>query len=231
MAVRRLTPPDLDWLVERLDARRRALTPFAPVYWRPAPDARTRHRDYLAFLLSEGGAVGFRTDDDLIVAQPRGLGWLIDDAAVADDKWDSDALQLWEALRSEVAGSMRWTCPVPERARLDFAESRGFRRTESWWHHHTSGELSTVDGDGLVHVAGASARLVPAPPVYAPGGPILFLTDVRDPASALGQALSTSRRCGSPVVVVSQPAADSTLGEQLEAHDFTRHCDFLDGSV
>jgi hypothetical protein len=218
----------MDWVVERLAARRTALASHAPVYWRPAPDAEARHRAYLELLLEDGGAIGFRTATGLVLAQPRGPGWLVDDAAVEDDRWSSDGAELWAALRPELQGPTQWVCPVPETSRRELVESLGFVLAESWWHRDVVGDLLTAETDHAVSVDGASARLVQAPPVYSPGGPILFLDDVRDPTLALEQAVSEAPMLGSPVVVVSQPPGNAVLVEQLQARGFQRHCDFMD---
>jgi hypothetical protein len=235
VAVRAITPADLDWMVERLARRRRALTDYAPVYWRRAPDAEPRHRAFLGFLLGEGGAIGVRTRDGFLLAQPRDLGWLVDDAVVPADRWASDGVRLWESLREDLDGSVRWVCPVPETPRRDFVAGLGLDLVESWWHRDVIGAPSAVvadvPADGVADVVGAAARLVLPPPIYSPGGPVLFLTDVQDPAAALGAALHEARSLGSPVVVVSQPADDEALVGALEAHDFRRHCDFLEGWV
>src|SRR4051794_26899615 len=164
VVVRRIGPHDLDWMVERLSHRRRALTPHAAVLWRPAPDAEERHSGYLRLLLDEGGAIGFRTTANLILAQRRGAGWMVDDVAVADRDWQTDGAELWDALRDELAGSVRWVCPVPESGSREFAESRGFELAESWWHRDVIGELSTRRADVAVDVDGATAQLVHAPP-------------------------------------------------------------------
>jgi hypothetical protein len=231
VVARRVTPLDVEWIVERLADRRRSLAAFAPTYWRPASDARLRHREFLRFLLGDGGAVGFRTDDSVVLAQPRAHGWLVDDAAVADAEWESEGAELWDALRSKISGSLRWVCPVPERERLDFVGRSGFELVESWWHRDIEAESTSGNDGGVVRVVGAVARLVPAPPVYEPGGPILFLTDVQKPDEALGDAVGKASVLGSPVVVVSQPAGDGSLAKRLEAHGFGRHCDFLDGQA
>ena len=91
--------------------------------------------------------------------------------------------------------------------------------------------MSSGDDAGVVRVVGAAARLVPAPPVYEPGGPILFLTDVQEPQAALVDAVRRASMLGSPVVVVSQPSGDGSVAKKLEAHGFRRHCDFLDGQA
>lgn len=227
MRVRRLGPSDLDWAAGRLARRRAALVPFAPVFWRPSVDAEQRHREFLTSLL-ENGAVGFRTDDDLVLAHPRGDGWVVDDAAVAADRWESAGRALWEATSGEVSGPVRWVCPVPEPARLAFVRRQGFEVVESWWHHDTAGPLAAPHPDP--DISGAHARLVPAPPVYAPGGPILFLTRVADPAAALVDARARAAGLGAPVVVVGQQSGEAHLVSALESAGFVRHCDFLESA-
>lgn len=230
MTVRRLGIDDVDWAVARLAERRSLLVPFAPVYWRPAPNAADRHREFLRYLLGDGGAVGFRTDADLILAQPRDKGWVIDDAAVANDAWDGDGEALWQAVRGSLTGPVRWVCPVPEPTRLRFALAHGFETVESWWHWNVP-EVVCAVRDGDPSVTGASAQLVPAPPVYAPGGPVLLLTGVENPRAAVADATQRAARLGSPVVVVSQLPGDEVLGVELENAGFRRHCDFLQGSA
>lgn len=55
------TLADLDWIVALLARRRRPLVSYAPIFWRPAPDASTHHRAYLEYLLVDGGAHAYRT--------------------------------------------------------------------------------------------------------------------------------------------------------------------------
>ena len=231
VSVDRLQPDDVDWIVDRLDDRRERLVAYAPAYWRPAPDAKLRHRIFIEYLLAEAGAVGLRCNDGLLLSQPRGSGWLVDDAVVAEDKWEADGAELWAALVDSVSGPMRWVCPASEPQRRAFVTARGFDLAESWWHREVDVPVTAVDVAEQVNVVGASARLVQAPPVYAPGGPILFLTAVSRRHVALGSAVTQAPRLGSPVIVVSQSPGDSELATELTAAGFTHHCDFLEGVV
>jgi hypothetical protein len=226
MDVRPLTVNDVAWAVSRLGDRRAQLEPFAPVFWRPAADAEQRHREFLTYLLTDGGGVGFRTDTALMIAQPAKLGWVIDDAAVHDDTWTGDGEGLWRAVTATVSGHIRFVCPVPETARQKFARSKGFRRVTSWW--HWNGPVTKpAAANNEPSVPGASASLVPAPPIYDPGGPILFLTEVQDSERALAAARLQAQVVGSPVVVVDQPVDNDALDAALTANGFIRHCDFL----
>jgi hypothetical protein len=80
-------------------------------------------------------------------------------------------------------------------------------------------------------VHGATAEYVQAPPDYDPGGEILFLRQVTDPAPALASAQHKAAAQGNPLVVVSQQVGDEALVEALGAAGFRRHCDFVTGRV
>lgn len=229
--VRQLTPDDLDWAVAVLARRRAALIPYAPVYWRPAPSAATIHRAHLHHVITEAGGLGFRTDDALLIAVPGRRGWTIDDAAVPDGGWDCVGPRLWAAFASRVDGDMvRFVCPAPESGRRHFAASLGLEVVESWWHLEVSREQGAT-GVGHPKVDGATAVHVQAPPVYDPGGEVLFLSRVTDPARALASAEHRAAVQGNPLVVVSHSSGDQALVEALEAAGYRRHCDFVQGRV
>jgi hypothetical protein len=227
--VRALAAEDLDWAVGELGRRRVALVPYAPVFWRPAEGGRAAHRRFLGHLLDRGG-LGFRTDTGLLVAAPRPGGWTVDDLVVPAGEWMTTGRALWTAFATRATGSVRVVCPVPEPDRAGFARARGLVLADSWWHRDVPAAGRPTDG-GVPSVDGAESRLVAAPPVYDPGGPVLYLAEVRDAARALLAAAGEAARLGSPVVVVNQPAADRALAEALAAGGYRRHCDYLDGSV
>jgi hypothetical protein len=231
VTVRELRTADLDWVVERLATRRAGLVPFAPVYWRPARDADQVHRRFLESVLGRG-VVGFRTDDSVMIAAPgRGGSWTVDDASVGGDQWAGDGQLLWNAVCAAIGGGqVRLVCPAPEPERRRFAEEQGLRLRTSWW-HATVGAAGRARSDGRPDVDGATATLVPAPPIYDPGGPILFLTDVRDASRALASAREEAARLGAPVVVVDQPATDHALDAVLTGTEFYCHCGFFTGTI
>lgn len=201
------------------------------MYWRPAPSARAVHRAHLRHVITEAGGLGFRTDDALLIAVPGRRGWTIDDAAVPDGGWDFVGRRLWAAFASQVDGdAVRFVCPVPEPERLHLAVSLGLEVVESWWHMEVS---QSADGEPArdPEVDGATAVRVQAPPVYDPGGDILFLTQVTDPVRALVSGRHEAAAQGNPLLVVSQMVGDQALVEALEASGFRRHCDFVQGRV
>jgi len=227
-----VTSADLDWIVEVLEERRRPLVKQAPVFWRPAPDAAAQSRRFFEYLLTEGGARAFRTDDAVLIATPRGEGWLVDDMYVPGEGWaDGDGKHLWDALSSEVGGcDIRFVCPTYEVHRAEFARASGLQVAESWWLR----ELDTAGGEAGVHVQlpGAVAITVSAPPVYAPLGPNLFLPEEpRDPSTAISAAVDTAAELGCAGVVVNVVSGADALSSVLRDAQFRRHCDYFTGSL
>ena len=225
MAATAVTPDDLDWLVGALRRRREALVPHAPVFWRPAPNADARHRAYLHHLLTEGGARAWRTSTSVLVAARRSAGWLVDDLHVDGA---SDAVDLWNAFASSCGGDdVRLVAPAYERERTAQAVAAGLEVVESWWLL----ELASGGGEPGVSadLTGADAVTVAAPPVYAPPGPMLVLSDVTDGA-ALPAAVAQAPALGCAGVVVAQKVGDA-FGPALAGLGFRRHCDFFEGVV
>lgn len=225
---RRMTNSDLEWAVDLLTRRREALVPFAPVYWAPVPDARDRHREFLRGHLNGEipGAVGIRTDHAVLfgLARPDDT-LLLDDVAVTDESyWDPDGRAL--ILAAARGRRVRFVCPTPEAARRACAESLGLATVEAWWHREL--ELTGHPGVGALEVAGAEVRLVDAPPIYAPGGPIAFVTAFDD-AGSLEAAEAIGAAHGAVLSVVSQRAGAEQLERVLSARRYVRHCEFLEG--
>lgn len=225
------TIADLDWIVTVLARRREPLAKQAPVFWRPAPDAAAKHRAFIEYLLTDGGARGYRTDHAVLIAAPRGGGWLVDDFYVPGDRFGGDGLQLWNALANDVGGSeVRFVSPTYEHHRAKFARGAGLAITESWWLR----ELDAAGGDPNVRVQlpGAEAITVSAPPVYAPPGPILFLPSApRDPSEAIPAAVDKATELGCASIVVNVIPGDDELAGTLRDAGFRQHCDYYTGTV
>lgn len=232
MAARVVTVDDVDWVVAALGRRRAPLVEHAPVFWRPAVDATERHRDFITHLITDGGARAYRTQASVLIATPRGDGWLIDDAAVKDGRWcGGDGVTLWNALASDVAGAQaRFVSPTYEGERGEFAQAAGLRLDASWW-------LLELEGSGggqagiQVRLPGADAVTVAAPPVYAPPGPILFLPGTDDPAPALLAVRDRAQQLGCAAIVVNQGAKVARLTDHLASGGFRRHCDYYAGAI
>ena len=232
MTVSVATPEDLDWIVAVLTQRREPLVECAPVFWQPAPDAEVKHRAFIAYLLTEDGAKAYRTDDSVLIAAPRGDGWLIDDAYIQGELWASgDGRDLWNAFDADCRGAeVRLVCPTYEQARAEFAQAVGLALAESWWLM----ELPNSGGGeaaAQVTLPGADAITVGAPPVYAPPGPILLLRNVTNTDLALPAAISKAPEFGCAAIVVNETAAADGLARSLAAAGFRQHCDFYTGIV
>lgn len=196
------------------------------------PDGRVKHRDFIAYLLTEAGAKGYRTDDAVLIAAPRGDGWLIDDAYVPREQWaGGDGHQLWNALVVDCSGAaVRFVCPTYERARGVFARAVGLALTESWWLLEMQG-CGGGDAGRDIALPGARALTMGPPPVYAPPGPILFLPAPTAAARAVPAAVEQAPYLGCAAVVVNQRADDHALVTVLRRAGFRQHCDYYSGTI
>lgn len=230
MTVAPASPADLDWIIARLAERRAPLTALAPIYWSPAPDAAERHRAFIEYLITDGGGLAYRTTDSVLVASPRGDGWLVDDLHVHDWHWTTEGIELWNALAADRRGhDVRFVCPTYESDRAEFALSIGLGVAETWWLI----ELGSGGGEPRVNVPlpGADAITVGAPPVYAPPGPMLFLPSPEDASSAVPAALAKAPELGCAGVVVNQTASDQDMAQILRAAGLRPHCNYFTGTI
>lgn len=226
---RPLTSADLAWVVELASARRADIESFAPRFWKPAQDASRTHAAFLGSLIAEPDVLSIRTDHGFLFGRPRSGALVVDDMATEDDAfWSLDGEEL---LRSAgQGGRLRLVCPVPETLKASAATAVGLSVAESWWHRDLPHVLSSPpDSEELgVRVDGAVGRLVPAPPVYAPGGPVLLVASLTDP-NALSVIEDEAARRGAPVSVVSQKPDDDRLAELLTSAGYKRTTDYYEG--
>lgn len=230
--MRAVTADDLDWVVVALDERRKLLTAHAPIFWHPSQHAVRIHRSYLARLLTQAGARGYRTDTAVLIAAPSPPGWIVDDALVPQERWDTpDADALWRAFTADCSGDpVRFVCPRYEQERGAFAIRVGLTLAESWWLKELPGSQGGQAGL-TVDLPGASAFTTAAPPVYAPPGPMLFLPEVANPQTAIPAALSEAPRRGCAGIVISQRPDQATLADELRGTSFRQHCDYYAGNL
>lgn len=206
--VRPLTADDLDWVVDLTRERRARLVPKAPRFWRPAADAAARHRAFLAHLVADPGAVTLRTEHGCLVGIERAGRLVVDDMVVdPPEHWVTEGVRLLEHARG--AGPLRFVVAAGERERMEVALGLGLEPAEVWWHRdlEPATGLNVVVEDPAISVAGATGQLVPAPPVYDPGGPVLLVTSVES-ADALTRLQQSAARRGATVAVVAQHPAD-----------------------
>lgn len=221
--VRPLTLDDLEWVLDMSEQRRERIVFFGPLFWRPAPDARARHRAFLGQQIQDPMVASLRTDHGFVFAAPRGELLDVDDMALDDDDlWPHDGSAL---LRSVVErGDLRFVCPVPERARRQISVDLGMVLVESWWHRDLPFTSLATVGGAAIEVRGASGRLVQAPPVYAPGGPVLLTFDVND-GRALAAIEVAAAAGGAVVSVVTRKPGQPT--DLLTSAGYKRTTDFF----
>lgn len=225
---------DLDWVIELLNQRRAPLVEFASVFWRPAADASASHRAFIQYLLTEGGAKGFRTGHAVVIAAPRGEGWLVDDMHVSGSDWvHGDGRALWNALDGVAHGAqVRFVCPTYEADRGEFAQAVGLSVIESWWLLEFLNGPTDGEAGVRVDLAGAEGITVAAPPVYDPGGPVLNIPALSGNApTVLAAAIATAPELGCPAIVVNQVAGDAALEQALVGAGLRRHCDYYSGTI
>ena len=203
-----MTCADLAWVVGLASARRAGIESFAPRFWKAAEDSDRTHAAFLGSLIAEPDVLSIRTEHGFLFGMPRSDALVVDDMAMERDVfWPLDGEELLRVAGQ--VGRLRFVCPVPELLRASVATAVGLLVAESWWHC----DLMQVSSDlpreveQEVRVDGAVGRLVAAPPVCEPGGPVLLVTSLTDP-DALSVIEDEAARRGAPVSVVSQRPDD-----------------------
>lgn len=217
-SIRPLTVADLGWVVDVTRRRRESLVQHAPRFWRPAMDATEKHEAFLADLVAEPEVFAVRSDHGYLIALSRESVWLVDDAVVTDaGDWMTDGVRLLRYAQ-EHCGPLRLVVPVCEARRMEAASQVGLTPVEHWWYRDLPDRGRVVEREGghdpAVIVEGAVGRLVPAPPIYDPGGPVLLVTEVESAAS-LGRLETEAARRGASVSVVTQDPTDVGLASIL----------------
>jgi len=215
--VRPLGHQDLNWVVQVTRERRESLAQYAPRFWNPTTDAAERHRAFLEHLIADPAVLSVRYRNGFLIAVDRGEFCLVDDMVVTpEDDWATVGPRLLEHALDR-CGRIRFVVPIAEPPRRAAAEAVGLTAVECWWHRdlpalNHSDEYVRQRSD--ISVDGAQGRLVPAPPVYYPGGPVLLVTG---PVSAVAllriEAAAASE--GATVAVVSQNPNDEAMGRLL----------------
>ncbi|MGH9273082.1 MAG: hypothetical protein ACRDZU_00420 [Acidimicrobiales bacterium] len=257
--VRQATPDDLDAIVALTAASRRRLAAWAPVWWRPAPAADELHPLWLARLIeSEGPVVRVATDGDGVVgcavSMPQPQQWFVDDVAMADDDYWSDAgVELLEAITERPA----LTCvPTAHLARRATSLAAGLHHASSYWirattsgtsgvppplepgtaippaaPHTFGGELDPWTDGALTFGDDDGGLVVGSPPVFAPpvydaAGPVCVVDRVVGHAvPLLERALAASGARGDVLLAVVANVSDRPLRSALQDLDFVRTVD------
>jgi hypothetical protein len=216
--IRPLVAGDLGWVVDLLARDGRHRESFAPRFWRRAPDARRIHASYLGALIGDPAAVALRTGHAFAFGLRRPGLVVVDDAAAEHaGHWATEGAALLRRLAGD--SRVRLVCPVPHPERAALAARLGLSRVETWWHRDLAAQPSSVTADEPLEVDGAQGRLVPAPPIYAPGGPVLLVTEFRD-RRALAELEHRAEGRGAAVSVVTR-----------DPGGYRHTCDFYEGTL
>jgi hypothetical protein len=193
MNVRALTSGDVGWMADVMVERRARYEQFSPVFWRPAAHARDVHEPHLAACVANDRYVGLRTENGFVLGELQAagsppwwpespLGFIDDFAVVHDDAWMRDGKSLllaaWSLLLDQGAESVRVVTARRDDAKVALLRSVGLSLGESWWVRVSDGGTQRAPAFGPVAADGIDALVIPAPPVYDPGGPVFLVTAI-----------------------------------------------------
>jgi hypothetical protein len=213
---------DFDWAAELLDRRRREYEAYSPVFWRPAQGITAAHAAFLRTTAARPDAVALRTDGGFAVSIAHEGRCFVDDFAVEEPQlWATEGRDLllatWAAARSDEQATLRVVTAHRDEPKRDLLLGLGLAVAARWWVKELA-PTSTPSAWGPVTLEGVPGLVMPAPPVYDPGGPVCLLGDVAseqagavaEAAAALGAVLAIVQR---EAVTSSVPAEDPALEE------------------
>lgn len=233
--IRRMDDDDFVWAAGLMERRRERYAELSPVFWRPAVGVTEAHAHVMRATAARAGAVALRTDGGFALSYPHEGRCFVDDFAVeADDLWRSDGRELllaaWARARSTDQPTLRVVTARKDHPKRDMLAGLDLIVAERWWVKELppGGDASAW---GPVTLGDVEALIVPAPPVYDPGGPVCLLGDV-EPARAI-PAADAATRYGAVLAIVQRgqvtPEAPGSEPE-LEAAGFHNPSEFYEGT-
>ena len=168
----------------------------------PRSTRRSGTGTYLEHLIEHPDTSGLRTEHGYLLALDRRDHLLVDDFVVTpDEHWPTEGVALLEHARRR-PGRLRVVVPAAEVARLEAVQAVGLTRGRDLVAPRPRGSPSPSTRTGEhpdIEVDGARGRLVPAPPIYDPGGPVLLVTELES-TDALARIEEVAARAapGSP---------------------------------
>lgn len=228
IAVRPSTTVDAEFAEGWADAKRVEYEAYSPVFWRPAADARIRHRPFLEACLDSSGYTSLTA---LIQEQPVGVvlashrvsaplledapGWLIDDFYVASpDLWHSVGVRLLEAAvaaaRHAGCGRLVVVCGYRDAAKKEFLRYCGLSSAVVWWVKPIRPRVGPYGSIPMV--------VTHAPPVYDPGG--LTALALREPVR-VDQFEDAAGHAGAVLAIIPARSGNTALVQELREAGFT----------
>jgi hypothetical protein len=232
--VRALTADDVPWMVELMAQRRALYETFSPVFWKRSAQAREVHGPHLASCLASGRHCGFRTDDAFVLGEVQDaatppwwsevtLGFVDDFAVTSDSEWADAGVTLlaavWRELARRGVKTLRVVAGRRDMAKVAVLEHLGLTVGESWWIALAVGDRRSEASFGPVNSDGVAGLVIPAPPVYDPGGPVFLAISVEDVAS-VPDVPRIAGECGAVLAIVSTTPATPELSEAVSLAGF-----------
>ncbi|MCC5950602.1 MAG: hypothetical protein JJU45_00750 [Acidimicrobiia bacterium] len=235
IVVRQMEASDFGWAAALMQQRREHYAGFSPVLWRPATGVVDIHARFMEAAAASEDAVALRTDHGFVLAIPQDGRFFVDDFAVDDDMlWSTDGQELlmacWRAARSSGQSVVRVVTARRDEPKRTMLSEAGLAVVARWWVKELTpqGEPATW---GPVTMGDVEALVVPAPPVYDPGGPVCALGDV-EPERAI-VAAEAAARAGAVLAIVARDGSpgDAPAAEpHLEAAGFHNPSEFYEGA-
>jgi hypothetical protein len=215
---REASPDDVAEVAALLDAKRQEYVHYSPLFWRPAVDASTKHQLFLQALIVQDGPItlvqpGRGGLDGMIFSLRRADDWLVDDFTVrAPELWMETGRRLLDEVRRRIGDSpLTVVCGQRDEPKRAMLRHEGGRLRDEWWVH-----LLADVGTSAREPSGASGRIITAPPVYDPGGPVCQVQEWDGSRVALDELERWAHAQGAVLTVVSVKAEDDDRQELLD---------------
>jgi hypothetical protein len=229
-----MTALDFRWAAALMERRRARYEQYSPRFWRPARDATDAHAKFMMSVAARDGAVARRSEHGFVLTYPHGGRCFVDDFAVeADDQWHAEGrcllLAAWAVAESTEQSIMRVVTARQDAPKRTMLIDLGLKVTARWWVKELEPARSPP-AFGPINVSGTDALLVPAPPVYDPGGPVCLLGDL-DAAQA-ARVSAAAAEVGAVLVVIQRdrsPDEAPAAEPELERAGFHNPSEFFEG--
>jgi hypothetical protein len=225
---------DFEWAAALMERRRERYAEYSPVFWRPALGITASHGEFLRSIAKREGSIAFRSDHGFVISYENQGRCFVDDFAVeGEDQWATEGknlvLNAWNKARSPRQSTLRVVTARLDQPKRDMLAALGLLATARWWVKELR-PTRPPQAPGPVDVAGRTAMLIQAPPVYDPGGPVLLLGDLE--VDSIDAALAQAATLGAVLAIVQrdggvQAVSDSEPG--LEEAGFHNASEFYGG--
>jgi hypothetical protein len=232
VVLREMVDADFAWAAELMAAKRTEYRELSPVFWNPAAGIEAAHGDFLRSTAGRPDAIALRSDGGFVIGVPTDGRTYIDDFTVEDpSRWATDGRDLLLAASAAAASTAHPELRVvtarrdePKRALLI---SLGLRPGARWWVKELT-PLTEPTAWGPVELDGVAGLIMPAPPVYDPGGPVALFGDI--PAADAAFGAEGARRSGAVLAIVRREGSPPEDEPELEAAGFHNPSEFYDGT-